>query len=374
MASLTAAVGIRNGMAVMPNRPADIDTVTGLFDRIRVAQGGSAEIGGLWPTERNALILEVTAQIVTFQTVNVRPVIDGVIDRDGGTLRLMNQLAFNPAPGGFSATAVPAPGGLSESVGPIGIYVADVGLMAGSRPIQPMVANASYVRKLVRVEGSSINWFGVVFPSASKGQGSVPHINFTPSPWQGGYQDGTYDSFTAWSKLWDDYTSVIGGQIAASGADQILVIPFYRNSQARHLGDFLVNWQEVIAAVVTAALNSIDPYMLRDTFTFNRIVSSSFSNGWVTHHAFNTQAASAAAATTILFDLDGVAGGSNWQPSNGVIYRNRPSPMNTSPVGSVWYVGGRWGNRFAQLYGWNMNTHACCRNHLLYHGLTLYCT
>ena len=47
------------------------------------------EIGGLWQTERMALISELAGQIVTFQTTNSRPIIDGAIDRDGGTLREM---------------------------------------------------------------------------------------------------------------------------------------------------------------------------------------------------------------------------------------------------------------------------------------------
>jgi hypothetical protein len=79
-------LGVRNGLAQMQNNPKDLATVTDLFDRIHVAQGGSAEIGGVWASERNALIAEVAAQIVSFQTVNKRPVIDGVIDPGGGTL------------------------------------------------------------------------------------------------------------------------------------------------------------------------------------------------------------------------------------------------------------------------------------------------
>jgi hypothetical protein len=245
--------------------------------------------------------------------------------------------------------------------------------MPGFRPIQPLVANASYTRKLVRVEGCSINWFGVVVPTACKGQGSIPHINFTPTPEQGHYYDPGYDAFTSWAQLWDDYTSVIGGQVAASGVDQILVLPFYKNGQQRNLGDFLINWRNAVAEAITAALISIDPFMLRDTFTYDQIVSSSFSNGWVAHQGFNTQAAGAASATTILFDLDGVAGGSNWRPPNGVIYQNRQSPVNNNPAGMVWYVGGRWGDKFPPLYGGQLNTHAACRNHLLYHGLFTYC-
>ena len=372
---ISAPVGTRNSQSVMPNLPADLSVITELFDRIPVSQGGSAEVGGVWASDRNALIAEVTAQIITFQTANGRPTIDGVIDPGGGTLKLMNQLASDPLPGVISAAVVPAPQGFKEDAGgPFGIFVVDVNLMPGLRPIEPMVVSSDYIRKLVRVEGCSITWFGVVVPRSCAANGAVPHINFTPTPNQGGYSDATYDSFGGWGQLWADYTSVIGGQVAAAtDANQIVVIPFYRTSQQRDLGDFLASWREVVAEVVTTALLSINPYMLRKTFTFDRIVSSSFSNGWVAHNNFNTQAAGAAAMTTVLFDLDGVAGGSNWQPSNGVIYQNRTAPGNHNPRGNVWYVGGRWGGRFAPIYPGGINTHAASRNHLLYHGVFAYC-
>jgi hypothetical protein len=74
---ISAPVGIRNGKTVMPNRPDDLATVTELFDRIPFSKGGTQEIGGLWAAERTALIAEVTAEIVRFQTMNSRPVADG---------------------------------------------------------------------------------------------------------------------------------------------------------------------------------------------------------------------------------------------------------------------------------------------------------
>src|SRR5215471_18403677 len=94
---------------MMPNLPKDLNTVTDIFDRIPVAKGGSAEIGGVWATDRNLLISEVTAQIITFQTTNARPMVDGVIDPGGGSLRLMNQLAADRPVGSIIATVMQAP-------------------------------------------------------------------------------------------------------------------------------------------------------------------------------------------------------------------------------------------------------------------------
>jgi hypothetical protein len=243
-------------------------------------------------------------------------------------------------------------------------------MMAGIKPFGWTALKADYIRKLVYVDSGSINWFGVVCARGSFG--SVPHINFTPTPIQGGYPDTTYGSFGGWGRLWADYTSVIGGQMVAAGVDQILVIPFYRTSQSGKLGDFLANWKEVVSAVITAAINSIDPYYLRDTYSFDHICSSSFSNGWVAHQNFYSHATGAASMTDVLFDLDGQAGGSHWRPPEGIIYQNRGAP-GSNPIGNVWYVGGRWGASYSTLYGGTLNSHAACRNHLLYHGLWLCC-
>lgn len=368
--SITSPVGVRNGQAMMPNLPKDLNTVTDIFDRIPVAKGGSAEIGGVWATDRNLLISEVTAQIVTFQSTNARPVVDGVVDPGGGTLKLMNQLAADPPPGSITATVMPAPD--IEKIDS-GLAVADVNMLAGFRPFQPMNVDTHLVRKLVRVENCSINWYGVVIPTYCQGQGAIPHINFTPTPNQGHYYDPGYDTFDSWGQLWRDYTWTIGGQVAASGVNQILVIPFYKNVQSKGLGDFLLNWQEVISQVITEALISYDPMMLRTDFSFDRIVSSSFSNGYVAHQNFNSQAVGAGNITDYIFDLDGAAGGSHWVPGNGVIYRNQTPPKRGNPDANVWYVGGRWGNGFSPIYPSGINTHAACRNHLLYHGLFMFC-
>ena len=370
---ISNAVGTRNGITPMPNLQGDLNIIMELFDRIPVRSGGSAELGGVWASDRDSQIAEITAQIIVFQTRNNRPVIDGVIDRNGGTLRLMNSLALDPTPtpgDGMVARVVPGPDARPEVLVDVSFSVVDFASGHGFTPLNPMTAIASYTRRLVQLDDCSIKWFGVVIPKFMQ-PGAIPHINFTPTPIQGGYVDWHYSTFSGWGQLWDDYTWVIGGQMVASAVNQILVLPFYRTSQQRHLGDFLFKWKEAVAAVVTAAIDSVDPMFLRDSYEFDRIDSSSFSNGWVAHQHFNGAATGAADMTNFIYDLDGVAGGSQWRPPNGVIYLNRTPPVGVNPVsGRHWYVGGRW-QKFAPMYGASFNSHACCRNHLLYHGLTV---
>jgi hypothetical protein len=101
--NIKSPVGIRNRQTTMVNAPADLAIVTDLFDRIPMANGGSAELFGVWSNNRDDLIDEVTDQIVTFQNANHMGTIDGVIDPGGGTLKLMNKLAadrlLTPMPG-----------------------------------------------------------------------------------------------------------------------------------------------------------------------------------------------------------------------------------------------------------------------------------
>ena len=360
METISQAVGIRNGRAMMPNNQTDLRTITGLLDRIPAVNGGTAATPRLWATDRTLLITQVTAAVTVFQTINRRPAIDGVVDPGGGTIRTLNQLAA-PAP----VTATVVSGDVNSQLW----VAAEPSSLNGTAALGTHDLSPSLTRKLISVSGSSVKWFGVVLPLNSTGgvAGGIPHIFFTPSPWQGHYYDGGYDQFTSWNGLWDKYTSAIGSQLVASGASQILVIPFYKNSQTGNLGGFLNNWREVTSAVVTAAINAADPLFLRDTFQFTEIFSSSFSNGITSHQNFNVHGVNAASMTRLTFDLDGQAAGSNWRPNNGIIYMNTRPPHGSNPIGTHFHVGGRFANLRPRYP--TASDHNMCP-FLLYHGLT----
>jgi hypothetical protein len=359
MATITQAVGVRNGTRVMPNILADLRTVENLLDRIPFANGGTAATPRLWSGDRTVAIGQVAVAITHFQTVNSRPVIDGVVDPAGGTLRLMNQLA------GVTASVVQS----DTSSEPW--TVAEPASLPGTAPLRTQSIAPELIRRLVSVDGSSVKWFGVAVPAALRGSMSscLPHIFFTPSPWQGGYLDPGYNDFLSWTELWDKYTSIIGSQIAASGVRQILVIPFYKNAQTGNLGDFLTNWREVVKAVMTAAIDSIDPLQLRDRFEFDGFYSSSFSNGIASLQNFHTRGAGTSAMSRLAFDLDGQASGSMWRPSPGISYRNTRAPRGVNPHGNDFHVGGRL-NAIARRYPGNTDHNVC--PFLLMHGLSVF--
>jgi hypothetical protein len=205
IAKISAPVGAPAHIPKPPNRDTDLEVVTGLFDRIPVAKGGNTEVGIDWVESRDRLIADLTAQIVRFQTVNKLPVCDGVLDPAGASPRLMNQLAADPC---IVAAVWRAPDAENSPCSPY--EVAEVSSLPGTRPLRPDIRNVSYVRKSVRVEGSSIVWFGVVIPSNCSRQGSVPHIFFTPKPDQGGYPDSAYGKGgIQLGGLWKSYTWAI---------------------------------------------------------------------------------------------------------------------------------------------------------------------
>jgi len=369
-----AAVGLRYGVQPLPNRPGDLATITDLFDRIATAQGGRADTPGNWPADRAALIAELATQIYTFQTTNNMATVDGAIDPGGGTLRLMNQLASDPPLG---ATVASAPGPYDQNYRSVSPWFAAPASLDGSDPLMPTQQQTEYSRRLICVTGSSIRWFGVVLPTSvgDTASSARPLIFFTPTPNQHPCDDRDYFSFAGgWPSLWDDYTDRIGGLLCASGVNQILVLPFYQTGQTYNLGAFMSDWQDVVVAVINAAVTDINPYYLSGTYSFSSIASASFSNGVGVHQRFNSGARGAQAMTSVLFDLDGGAqtGGSHWAPRGGIIYRNLP-PQGANPQGSRWFVGGRWSlfDRFVDPLTSQYSHHACSQ-YLLTHGLSLF--
>ncbi|MBL8183278.1 MAG: hypothetical protein JNL64_17060, partial [Blastocatellia bacterium] len=49
---ISDAVGIRHGVTMMANTASDLERICDLFDRIAVRDGGTREVGGLWPSDR----------------------------------------------------------------------------------------------------------------------------------------------------------------------------------------------------------------------------------------------------------------------------------------------------------------------------------
>ncbi len=367
---LAAAVGRRWGYGPVANQAQDVATVVDLFDRILSTVGGTSDIPGTWPTDANILVAGLAELIGVFQQMHGLPVVDSVIDPFGKTLMLLNQLAVDPPVTPFMSGF-----GNSFEIDMISRskVIADPPSLPGNAPLKPVSVPVNYSRRLVGVMGSSIKWYGVVLPThvGSDVATAQPHIFFTPTPEQGGYLDGNYDNFAGWAGLWDSYTTSIGGQLSASGVNQVLVIPFYKMSQKFDLGIFLNHWQDVVSKVVTIAVNDINPYYLPGPFTFQTIVTSSFSNGAAAHRNFHDKGAGVANMTTVLFDLDGQASteGANWQPAGAVTYRNL-FPGGANPVGSKFFVGLRWGDFDKAGINAVNRSHGACSAFLLTHGLS----
>lgn len=373
MASIRAAVGLRNGLTPVANNEADILVVIGLLDRIPGGGGGTADIPEPWPTTRAERIAAVYAAILAFQVANSLPSQDGVVDPGGGTLRELNRAAQGQA-GGITVAESPSQAGTWTA---LAVNTVDPNSVEGRGAIRYTPTSVSYTRRLYRVEGSSINWYGVVTPSYLVNV-APPLLYFTPTPYQGGCQDPDYDAFGgAWPNLYSAYTFWMGQQLAASGADLVLVIPFYRNAQTSDLGDFRTTWREAVAGVVGAALTAQDPLMVRDVYSFDSIYSASFSNGWIAHRAFHSTAQGAMGMTQYLFDLDGFQAtppSTHWRPQNSIAFCNHGA-TDPNPSASVYGLGGRWGAAPSlQGRGAVFSSHWAVTQYMLYYGLWRYAT
>lgn len=166
--------------------------------------------------------------------------------------------------------------------------------------------------------------------------------------------------------FWDDYTYIMGSQIAAAGAQQILVVPFYRRIQPTKIGVFSQNWKDAVISAVTVAVQDAMPMALAGPYDFNAIVSSSFSSGWIIHSNFHHNGRDVSPMTRSLFELDGFGSGCIWVSPKGITFRNRVAPRGQNPEGNVYYVGQHWTKPILNQYG-----HQSCRNYLLYPGLKL---
>ena len=252
--------------------------------------------------------------------------------------------------------------------------------VSGTALMEGTSVRVSFSRRLYRVEGTSINWFGVALPK-NLSQAPLPLIYFTPTPHQGGAEDPAYDSWgAAWDSLFGTYIYYMGAQVAASTAQLALVIPFYRNAQTNDLGTFNLNWSEVVTALVGAALEDelfgSGWVVVRDRYSFDSIYTASFSNGWGAHSAFWGKGSGVVAATRYAIDLDGAAAkppSIGWRPTVGIIYDNASPGRNVNPQGRLYHLGGRWEKlaRLRKRYA-DFRQHWAVNQYMLYHALSQY--
>jgi hypothetical protein len=317
--NISSPVGIRNGQTTMLNAPADLAIVTDLFDRIPMANGGSAELFGVWSNDRTDLIQEVADQIVTFQSKNQMAVTDGVIDPGGGTIKLMNKLAadrlLTPVPGDpawedWGYTALPQ---LSHNKVPEITWE-----LTFNPPGAPRAMNTRAYKcdKALGTPHIGIGWpTGVTKPSAYL-------IYFHHSL---GQQAADYASAEArFKKGIGDY--LIGRmkgmeQIAWSGKDVCLVVP-----EPTFAGQGIFDNNEKL---ITEALKEIDADLTGgETRDLPPLLVASYSDGLGRLNNFMNSCPSLRKTVRGIYDFDGLYVGrfagitmSNWSNAGATVYR-----------------------------------------------------
>jgi hypothetical protein len=317
--NISSPVGIRNGQTTMLNAPADLAIVTDLFDRIPMANGGSAELFGVWSNDRTDLIQEVADQIVTFQSKNQMAVTDGVIDPGGGTIKLMNKLAADrlltavpgdPAWEDWGFTALPQ---LSHNKVPEITWE-----LTFNPPGAPRAMNTRAYKcdKALGTPHIGIGWpTGVTKPSAYL-------IYFHHSL---GQQAADYASGEArFKKGIGDY--LIGRmkgmeQIAWSGKDVCLVVP-----EPTFAGQGIFDNNEKL---ITEALKEIDADLTGgETRDLPPLLVASYSDGLGRLNNFMNSCPSLRKTVRGIYDFDGLYVGrfagitmSNWSNAGATVYR-----------------------------------------------------
>jgi hypothetical protein len=272
-----AVGGVRNGVQ-MPNNPDDLQTITTLFDNFPFAQGGTSDVPGPWASDQATLIEEVTAQIFYFQKLNNTPVVDGVVDREGTTLRLMSKLAgtvliqSNPD----SLTSVHDVPNQVISPYSLGDFFQEI----------PQTGSMSeFLFKMLK--DGEIYWIGAAVPAGTADFSKV-QIFFHPTVVQDGQvvaADGDYRDFRGgWSNLTSEraiqrYVAMQGGQLA--GARQTaLVVPFmtmaaYGGTAPAYM--FATSPVDTLNAIMTAVQNAAVPGS--SAIQVSQVGVSSFSSG-----------------------------------------------------------------------------------------------
>lgn len=147
------------------------------------------------------------------------------------------------------------------------------------------------------------NLFGVVVPETLRSFDSA-HIFFHPNPGPAGFNDATYQSRAGWGKIFHYMSDSFSAQFAAAGLDQILIMPVFTASTLGTAGIFPERWQELVSAI----LADLNPNPFDNALGFKplrNIVLSSFSAGISYSHHFR-QRAGGLDAVVATIDFDGL--------------------------------------------------------------------
>jgi hypothetical protein len=240
---------------------------------------------------------------------------DGVIGRNGETLRRINALlkTSGPLPPSRKGRKRLFAGGVSRIDPPDGAPTAFTEIFP--TPV-PQSFRSDYrfewtglTRPEARIlyyeldENVVPNLFGVVVPTTLRSFDSA-HIFFHPNPGAAGYNDATYQSRAGWGKIFHYMSDSFSAQFAAAGLDQILIMPVFTAGTLGTAGIFPERWQDIVSAI----LADINPNPFENALGFKplrNIVLSSFSAGISYSHHFR-QRAGGLDSVVATIDFDGL--------------------------------------------------------------------
>jgi len=246
-------------------------------------------------------------------TENLNP--DGVIGRNGDTLRRINALlkTSGPLPRSRKRHKRLFGGGVSRIDPPDNAPTAFAKIFPSPVPLSLRTEFHFQWQNLTKPEPRILyyeldenvvpNLFGVVVPSTLRSFDSA-HIFFHPNPGGDGYNDAAYQSRAGWGRIFHYMSDSFSAQFAAAGLDQILIMPVFTASTLSTAGIFPERWQEIVQAI----LADLNPNPFESALGFKplrNIVLSSFSAGISYSHHFRQRAAGLDAVVATI-DFDGL--------------------------------------------------------------------
>lgn len=250
--------------------------------------------------------------IKSFQEFQKLRVCDGKVDRDGSTLRRINEILnpgwLPPVPrpdptGSGILRKMDPPAGAPIALGP-GLWGPMLGTMLTDMVFSYIgLTGKGRILYFELDEKVSPNWFGVVVPDGLT-QFRHAHIFFHPTPSQARFDDRKYFSKDGWGPLFHYMGDSLSQGFCAANPGQVLIMPVMNQASSADGGIFPSRWESIVGQIF-GFLASGQTSGSAEAAPVDSVVVSSFSSGIVFSAMFRRNAKGLSSKLRGVIDFDG---------------------------------------------------------------------
>lgn len=285
------------------NLPLDVQKIGESLTVIGPGEGGVS-----MPPSSIGDLIRAIYKFQEFQNLLVR---DGKVDKDGSTLRRINQL-LNP---NIPVPSSGQPGSLRympemTNYVKYGVYSPiEQSLKSDFAFRWNVVAGGGVSYYFELTEKVVPNWFGVLVPDGISDFSKV-HIFFHPTPGQvydnhhhQVYPDSTYQAKTNWGNIFHYLNKQMAAQFCAANTGYVMVMPLLTTGAAETCGIFPQRWESLVGQML-GRIASENMSSNAAPQSISSVVVSSFSAG-ITYSAAFRQRANLGGRLRGIIDFDG---------------------------------------------------------------------